>query len=81
MALSDDRLENLTAILGSDRVHRKAPEASLWGSSPAPVVFAESEEEIQRVVRWAAETGVAIVPRGRGAYAGYGNRVGRVSAI
>jgi glycolate oxidase FAD binding subunit len=77
LALSDDRLEDLTAILGSDRVHRNAPEASLWGSSPAPVVFAESEEEIQRVVRWAAETGVSVVPRGRGAYAGYGNRVNR----
>lgn len=77
MTLSDDRLEELAAILGSDRVHREAPEGSLWGTSTGPVAFAETEEEIQRVVRWAAETGVAIVPRGRGAHAGYGQRVNR----
>ena len=77
MALSDDRLEDLTAIFGRDRVVREAPEGTLWGSSTGPVVYAESEEEVQRAVRWAAEKKVAIVPRGRGAYAGYGNPVNR----
>lgn len=77
MALSDDRLEDLTAQLGNDRVKRDAPEGSPWGVSTGPVVFVESEEEIQRVVRWAAETGVSLIPRGRGAYAGYGNRADR----
>ncbi|MFS8514126.1 MAG: FAD-binding oxidoreductase [Planifilum fulgidum] len=77
MALSDDRLEDLTAIFGRDRVVREAPEGTLWGSSTGPVVYAESEEEVQRAVRWAAEKKVAIVPRGRGAYAGYGHPVNR----
>lgn len=81
MALSEKRLEDLTARLGSDRIQRDAPESTLWGTSTGPVVFAESEEEIQTVMRWAAETGVAIVPRGRGAYAGYGNRVNREFVI
>lgn len=75
MALSDDSLVDLATRLGSDRIQRDAPEGSLWGSSAAPVVFAESEEEVQAVMRWSAETGIAIVPRGKGGYAGYGNRV------
>jgi len=81
LALSDDRLEDLTARLGSDRVQRDESEGSLWGSSAGPVVLAESEEEVQRVIRWASEAGVAIIPRGRGAYAGYGNPVNREAVI
>ena len=57
MALSDNSLVDLATRLGSDRIQRDAPEGSLWGSSAAPVVFAESEEEVQAVMRWSAETG------------------------
>ena len=75
MALSDNSLVDLATRLGSDRIQRDAPEGSPWGSSAAPVVFAESEEEVQAVMRCVRGNGDRDRPRGKGGYAGYGNRV------
>lgn len=68
-------ISRLIEQLGTDKVQTFPAKGSEYGSASDWVVFAESEQEAVKVIRWAGESNVSILPEGQGALAGYGNPV------
>jgi glycolate oxidase FAD binding subunit len=77
--LTNADISELMELLGTDKVRRV--QANRSGSSSDVVVQIESEQEAGKVVRWAQRAGVAIIPEGLGARAGYGNIIHKKAII
>jgi glycolate oxidase FAD binding subunit len=73
--LTKTDISRLIEQLGADKVQSFPAEGADCGSASDWIVFAESEQEVVKVIRWAGEAQVAILPEGQGARAGYGNPV------
>lgn len=73
--LTKTDISRLIEQLGTDKVKIFPGKGSEYGSASDWVVFAESEQEAVKVIRWAGESQVSILPEGQGALAGYGNPV------
>ncbi|NII09120.1 FAD-binding oxidoreductase [Oleiagrimonas sp. C23AA] len=70
--MSDDHVKALRELLEPSRVNDNPDDLAYYGRDwtrqfpPAPlaVVFPQSAQEVQALVRWAMDTGVALVPSG-----------------
>jgi glycolate oxidase FAD binding subunit len=75
--LTNGNISELIELLGADKVRRDQSNGYEYSSPSDVVVLIESEQEVIKVVRWAQKAGVAIIPEGLGARAGYGNLINK----
>lgn len=82
-SLATSLSQQLTGILGGDGVlsEDRLGEYSIDGLVPKAVALPEGREGVAKTMRWAAEEGIAVFPRGGGTQISLGNIPGRVDLV
>jgi glycolate oxidase FAD binding subunit len=71
----------LAGMVGAENVRATAADDAIDGVQPQRIVEPASSEEVAKILQWATQSGIAVVPRGGGTKLGWGNPPARADLI